>query len=202
MSALFFFNDTATTEIYTLSLHDALPISEGDRRGRAGPGHRVEALRPSRRRASGLRGPAEHLGIDFGWSHGVRDGREEVRKAAYSGLPRYITSATGRTGEAVPPRILSGRHTKRNSLPASLSRLHSCWTMQIPFFSQISWVGHHHWCGSSMPMRSVAKIVMSRSTSHCAGSVGTKGRSVITPGFCQSLSTPVQQMVAVPLPIF
>src|SRR2546430_13114888 len=25
----FFFNDTATTEIYTLSLHDALPISEG-----------------------------------------------------------------------------------------------------------------------------------------------------------------------------
>src|SRR2546430_8071004 len=26
-SGLFFFNDTATTEIYTLSLHDALPIS-------------------------------------------------------------------------------------------------------------------------------------------------------------------------------
>src|SRR3712207_6852598 len=25
---LFFFNDTATTEIYTLSLHDALPISD------------------------------------------------------------------------------------------------------------------------------------------------------------------------------
>src|SRR3712207_8355861 len=25
-SAIFFFNDTATTEIYTLSLHDALPI--------------------------------------------------------------------------------------------------------------------------------------------------------------------------------
>src|SRR5690606_38476144 len=30
-SSLFFFNDTATTEIYTLSLHDALPICE--RRG-------------------------------------------------------------------------------------------------------------------------------------------------------------------------
>src|SRR3712207_7380611 len=26
MTYLFFFNDTATTEIYTLSLHDALPI--------------------------------------------------------------------------------------------------------------------------------------------------------------------------------
>src|SRR2546422_6745943 len=31
----FFFNDTATTEIYTLSLHDALPISRGW--GRGGP---------------------------------------------------------------------------------------------------------------------------------------------------------------------
>src|SRR3989442_10206087 len=28
-SVFFFFNDTATTEIYTLSLHDALPIWEG-----------------------------------------------------------------------------------------------------------------------------------------------------------------------------
>src|SRR3954465_10021757 len=27
----FFFNDTATTEIYTLSLHDALPISENEK---------------------------------------------------------------------------------------------------------------------------------------------------------------------------
>src|SRR5438132_4221125 len=30
----FFFNDTATTEIYTLSLHDALPISPCERRSR------------------------------------------------------------------------------------------------------------------------------------------------------------------------
>src|SRR2546429_8069369 len=28
MCFFFFFNDTATTEIYTLSLHDALPISQ------------------------------------------------------------------------------------------------------------------------------------------------------------------------------
>src|SRR3712207_8626702 len=39
---IFFFNDTATTEIYTLSLHDALPIlraAEGAaaRRGRSSP---------------------------------------------------------------------------------------------------------------------------------------------------------------------
>src|SRR5438874_8085145 len=30
--SFFFFNDTATTEIYTLSLHDALPIWPGGRR--------------------------------------------------------------------------------------------------------------------------------------------------------------------------
>src|SRR6266540_7524150 len=30
MFFFFFFNDTATTEIYTLSLHDALPISAPD----------------------------------------------------------------------------------------------------------------------------------------------------------------------------
>src|SRR5688572_32363056 len=34
-SLSFFFNDTATTEIYTLSLHDALPIWERGRRGGA-----------------------------------------------------------------------------------------------------------------------------------------------------------------------
>src|SRR3712207_6856946 len=35
MNSFFFFNDTATTEIYTLSLHDALPIfGEGGPDGR------------------------------------------------------------------------------------------------------------------------------------------------------------------------
>src|SRR5690554_7774189 len=44
--SFFFFNDTATTEIYTLSLHDALPICLGERRGgagRQGP-HRADHL--------------------------------------------------------------------------------------------------------------------------------------------------------------
>src|SRR3989442_8806204 len=35
-SIFFFFNDTATTEIYTLSLHDALPIWRSFHRRRAG----------------------------------------------------------------------------------------------------------------------------------------------------------------------
>src|SRR6266571_8396872 len=33
LSIFFFFNDTATTEIYTLSLHDALPIALADGSG-------------------------------------------------------------------------------------------------------------------------------------------------------------------------
>src|SRR2546422_7424210 len=45
----FFFNDTATTEIYTLSLHDALPIS---RRARRRPAARRE-LPPSPGRGHG-----------------------------------------------------------------------------------------------------------------------------------------------------
>src|SRR2546426_1031414 len=37
-ATLFFFNDTATTEIYTLSLHDALPIWRRPHRLRGRPG--------------------------------------------------------------------------------------------------------------------------------------------------------------------
>src|SRR3712207_8118123 len=57
--SVFFFNDTATTEIYTLSLHDALPIS------RAVPARRrVPAPRPERAssRAPAARRPASGPG--------------------------------------------------------------------------------------------------------------------------------------------
>src|SRR5947209_13847961 len=52
-----FFNDTAPTEIYTLSLHDALPISEGQPRRRAHP-HLVAHVGHAAPR-SGLR-PGQH----------------------------------------------------------------------------------------------------------------------------------------------
>src|SRR2546425_890528 len=39
ISHFFFFNDTATTEIYTLSLHDALPISGRTHRHHVGVQH-------------------------------------------------------------------------------------------------------------------------------------------------------------------
>src|SRR5258708_21400275 len=54
---LFFFNDTATTEIYTLSLHDALPISPraGAPRRRRARQDGARSRRPTRRAA--LRAP-------------------------------------------------------------------------------------------------------------------------------------------------
>src|SRR2546427_2131176 len=56
--SLFFFNDTATTEIYTLSLHDALPIC-GARvpAGTVGGRHRV------RRHLEPRHVPREHVGL-------------------------------------------------------------------------------------------------------------------------------------------
>src|SRR2546422_1780523 len=45
-SSFFFFNDTATTEIYTLSLHDALPISLFE--------NRIASLRRYRQRLADL----------------------------------------------------------------------------------------------------------------------------------------------------
>src|SRR2546426_7698442 len=52
LSCSFFFNDTATTEIYTLSLHDALPISPPRRDG----GVRAGGRGARRRAAHDLRG--------------------------------------------------------------------------------------------------------------------------------------------------
>src|SRR5215212_10757486 len=69
----FFFNDTATTEIYTLSLHDALPIScpewrrPGSSGARAGPSPaRAATWRPSPagdRKSTRLN--SSHLGISY-----------------------------------------------------------------------------------------------------------------------------------------
>src|SRR3712207_7876509 len=60
MYTFFFFNDTATTEIYTLSLHDALPISDDDR----DPPRRAGERRHGSPRAR--RGPALRAGHERG----------------------------------------------------------------------------------------------------------------------------------------
>src|SRR3712207_7326315 len=70
---IFFFNDTATTEIYTLSLHDALPISarrvtQGRARGRASSrSHR--STEESSHRPALLRRPRDRKSTRLNSSH-------------------------------------------------------------------------------------------------------------------------------------
>src|SRR5437588_11283910 len=57
----FFFNDTATTEIYTLSLHDALPIwSLRSRLGGEGSRYPYSSGRPFQETAVGVTRSEEH----------------------------------------------------------------------------------------------------------------------------------------------
>src|SRR3712207_5317462 len=142
---VFFFNDTATTEIYTLSLHDALPISRRVRRvGRArgapaagrpaahagrrgrrrrgrGPGHRHG--RAARRDAQGLphrgaRGPGRAEGRTAGHHRPRRDRRPGRRPAP----ARRVRQQPGRQPVAARRRRRrGGQHRPR---PAGRRRTH------------------------------------------------------------------------------
>src|SRR2546429_4807868 len=79
MSIIFFFNDTATTEIYTLSLHDALPICS--RR----PGY---GLRDQRRRPGSLEGRGS---CRFRRGRRVADADDRRRARAELGLGNRVT---------------------------------------------------------------------------------------------------------------
>src|SRR2546422_7512516 len=72
-SSFFFFNDTATTEIYTLSLHDALPICSAQRNCRA--------LRDVRQRVIGERNGA--------WTARDRPDRKSTRLNSSHGYISY-----------------------------------------------------------------------------------------------------------------
>src|SRR2546429_5622851 len=69
VGTFFFFNDTATTEIYTLSLHDALPICCGRRRLRPGLWHRPRRCchRPWHRQRSGPDRKSTRLNSSHGY---------------------------------------------------------------------------------------------------------------------------------------
>src|SRR5437773_11568552 len=63
----FFFNDTATTEIYTLSLHDALPICALGQSGRGPPGiaRIARAIGPTRTDRKSTRLNSSHITISY-----------------------------------------------------------------------------------------------------------------------------------------
>src|SRR5260370_20402530 len=98
----FFFNDTAPTEIYTLSLHDALPISgadcpaappAADRATRAPGSHRTGCVAPALRpgaTAAGDGDPPSSGGVgQFPIRHG-NAGRDEANaeRESWKAVPR------------------------------------------------------------------------------------------------------------------
>src|SRR2546430_11590531 len=120
MPRFFFFNDTATTEIYTLSLHDALPISRRPADRRAGGGARPVPARPRGRRhdreAPGALpegplplGPRGHVG-----------GRQDRRPAA-----RPLPEALGGAGAPQRRRAWGpARSRMARALPSSRRSVH------------------------------------------------------------------------------
>src|SRR2546422_3659808 len=100
LTSLFFFNDTATTEIYTLSLHDALPIcpATSPQRPRCGAG---SAARASSRQPLGQK---------------LREGR--VGDALRLDEQRRLRGSLERVqGPERPPRALGGRAERQDQLP-------------------------------------------------------------------------------------
>src|SRR3989442_7643807 len=80
ISSFFFFNDTATTEIYTLSLHDALPIS----RSLALPPGGYRAPRATRH--SSAAGTARHAAR----RRGARGTRSEEHTSELQSRPHLV----------------------------------------------------------------------------------------------------------------
>src|SRR2546423_2514684 len=97
--SIFFFNDTATTEIYTLSLHDALPIFKAP-------------WMPDRTEANPNELNQDDARYGFRCCHlkNINEHHLEDRKSGSAGMPRPISYAvfclkkknTGSTGGRVP----------------------------------------------------------------------------------------------------
>src|SRR2546422_6450869 len=97
----FFFNDTATTEIYTLSLHDALPISAQDR----GPG--AAAARDDLRVGTGARGDRKSTRLNS--SHGyisyavfcLKKKKIQHYRQTHHALPARLRRASARNDSVI-----------------------------------------------------------------------------------------------------
>src|SRR2546422_11316807 len=115
LAFFFFFNDTATTEIYTLSLHDALPIClrEVDEvAARLDRAHAGQALCAARhlhapRLYAALARPREQVQVSLP-RVGVHEGRRQ---------PRRPDAPTARAGEDHARRRLPARRRQVVPLP-------------------------------------------------------------------------------------
>src|SRR2546426_2037637 len=125
---LFFFNDTATTEIYTLSLHDALPLVSRDGLDASTPSPPHRSSQPSRvlgrrrdlsdrsgggRRAAGGGGAASARQMGGSDGHPARaPGRRERDGRGRRGARRHRGPEPGLPldrARLAPPEALGGR---------------------------------------------------------------------------------------------
>src|SRR6266536_1962012 len=98
---LFFFNDTATTEIYTLSLHDALPIGNAT----IIPPSRLPWAGPAPPRCSEDR-KSTRLNSSHEWiSYAVFCLKKKIDVPRFPGKPRYSCVRRNRSPAASGPRI-------------------------------------------------------------------------------------------------
>src|SRR3712207_7799328 len=106
----FFFNDTATTEIYTLSLHDALPISG---RGARGGSDRRGARRPARTRGASA---ARSAGSPAA-------GRSEEHTSELQSRPYLVCRLLLGKKKNRNSRRLNSSHTKISNSDFSLTKI-------------------------------------------------------------------------------
>src|SRR3982750_4995241 len=85
-SFFFFFNDTATTEIYTLSLHDALPISPRHAPGAGREAGRGSSVPPRDRKSTRLNSSHDQI------SYAVfcLKKKKKYSRTSYGGGARYV----------------------------------------------------------------------------------------------------------------
>src|SRR6266540_3151521 len=154
----FFFNDTATTEIYTLSLHDALPITEAPRWARRasldpeGLGHRDPArcrLVQAPRSIESCEAPGSpwgeplHFGSHSPWLFGSRQFGALPRSPPLRGLG---TLALHRDGRSRPVQrssrfACSARRFANHRAPFGWHRKHFARQRErIPSCDRRSWI--------------------------------------------------------------
>src|SRR2546422_8532611 len=124
MFSFFFFNDTATTEIYTLSLHDALPISIA----------RVHLEELEVLEHAPVRGEARHVDVECrlgrrgGADHGAAFGPEQpLGFTLQDRKSTRLNSSHGYISYAVfCLKKKKDQHPAKHGAPPSETRRHAC----------------------------------------------------------------------------
>src|SRR2546430_6553140 len=99
----FFFNDTATTEIYTLSLHDALPICGG----RRWPASKCRAESG----AKGSRGTGTYPGTPGGTGPSATDARSEEHTSELQSQSNLVCRLLLEKKKRITKQLLSSNRT-------------------------------------------------------------------------------------------